>query len=360
MKRWKRGEAQLPPLKLDHLYRLTDCTGIIQHSFYSLPDRSSGYTTDDNARALIVALRLYSLTGQRDALSLAERYLAFLSYVQGEKGRLHNFVDYSRRFLDRVGSEDAQGRAVWALGTAMRLMPTSHLGRNARRIFDRMLPWLGELEATRAMSYALLGITQVVGVHPEKQHLGHLVHRLADLLVERYRSSSFPGWHWFEDYLTYSNAVMPLALFEAYRATGNHRYRRVALESLRFLQEVVFPQGYLRIIGNAGWYRRGERRALFDEQPVDAGLMVLACLTAAELGEEEFLDPARRAFAWFHGENQLRAPLYDPETGGCCDGLTPRGPNANQGAESLLAYLLAYIALKEAQAKTSSRVSIEA
>lgn len=354
------SDPQLPPLKLDHLYRLTDCTGIIQHSFYSLPDKSSGYTTDDNARALIVALRLYLSTGHRGALTLAERYLSFLAYVQGEGGRLHNFVDYSRRFLDRVGSEDAQGRAVWALGTAMALLPTSPLGRNARRIFDRMLPWLGELEASRAISYALLGLVQLMGVYPEKQRLGHLIHRLADTLVERYRVTSGPGWHWFEEHLTYSNAVMPLALLEAYRATGNQRYQRIASESLRFLVEVVFPQGYLQVVGNGGWYRRGGKRSFFDEQPVDAGLMVLGCLTAAELGEKGFRDLACRAFAWFHGENSLRTSLYDPETGGCCDGLTSRGPNANQGAESLLSYLLAYTAMKEACADTSAPISIEA
>jgi len=356
----KKTHLPLPPLKLDHLYRLTDCTGIIQHSFYSLPDRSSGYTTDDNARALIVALRLWCSTGEKGVLALAERYLAFLSYVQEGDGKLHNFVDYSRRFVDLVGSEDAQGRAVWALGTAMALLPASPIGRNARRVFDRMLPWLGELEASRAISYALLGLAQVAGVHPEKQRLGQLLHRLADVLVERYRATSSPGWYWFEDSLTYSNAVMPLALLEVYRTTGNQRYRRIALESLRFLQEVVFPRGYLQVVGNEGWYRRGGRRAFFDEQPVDAGLMVLACLTASELGEREFLEPAFRAFAWFHGENSLGAPLYDPDTGGCCDGLTPRGPNANQGAESLLAYLLAYTAMKEACAKTSTRISIEA
>lgn len=336
----------LPELKLDHLVRMTDCTGVIQHAVYSLPDRATGYTTDDNARALIAALKVFEQTHQPVALELAERYLAFLVHAQNGRGRYRNFVDYTRRFLEEEGSEDCFGRTTWACGVVLSTVPDLPFARNARRLIESSWEELPRLDSPRARAFALIGLQRLC----EGEAAGLSAHahvlRLADSLVRQYRHYSQPGWRWFEDLLAYSNAVLPMALFLAYRATGRRSYLTVAVESLAFLTGVLFEDGVLRLVGNRGWYRRGGEKAAFDEQPEDAGLMVLAYLAAGQAtGRNEYNRLAEDAFAWFLGRNAHGRALYDPRTGGCYDGLTPEGVNENQGAESLLAYLLAYLAL---------------
>ncbi len=342
--------APLPELNLDHLLRLTDCTGIIQHACYSLPDRSTGYTTDDNARALIVALDLYRESRDMRALRLAERYLGFLSYAQNAAGKFRNFVDYSRRFLDEEGSEDAFGRSLWACGYTLENQPGSNLACNARRLMDAAFPWVSRLRAPRAKGYCLLGLCHLLTAQPD-HHRAHVeIRRLSDSLVDQYRQTAGDGWHWFEDYLTYSNAVLPMSLFLAYQVVGKKSYLSTAVESLSFLADVVCEGDRLRLVGNRGWLVRGGTKAPFDEQPVDAALTVLAALTAHRVtGKQEYNDMAEIGFAWFLGRNAAGVPLYDPETGGGYDGLTPDGVNRNQGAESLLAYFLAYLAILEAR-----------
>jgi len=347
----------LPELKLDHLLRLTDCTGIIQHAAYALPDRATGYTTDDNARALIAALRVGELAGHQAALRLAERYLSFLWHAQNPDGRFRNFMDYSRRFLEEVGSEDASGRALWACGVTV-AAGHAHLEASARRMLERALPAVARLRAPRARAFALLGLAAWLEAEPGRTAVRALAVRLAEALVRQYRRTAGPGWHWFEDVLTYSNAVLPLALFRAYQATGRRSFLRVAAESLAFLSECHFRDGTLRLIGNRGWFRRGAARADFDEQPEDAGLLVLAHAAAYQAtGREEHRRLAEDCFAWFLGRNALGCPLYEPRTGGCYDGLTPDGPNLNQGAESLLAYLLARLTVQELRARELERAA---
>lgn len=348
----------LPGLKLDHLLRLTDCTGIIQHATYSLPDRRTGYTTDDNARALIVALRLYDQLGDPRALRLAEGYLSFLAYAQTEGGTFRNFMDYDRRFLEEEGSQDAMGRAVWAAGLAVAEAPTASFGLYARRILERALPSLPGLDAPRARAHAILGLCRYLEAQPDNRQAQGALRVLATSLVDLFRLQAVPGWRWFEGILTYSNAVLPMALLEAHAATGSKAYLKSALESLGFLTDAVIEQGVVRLVGNAGWYPRGGRKAAFDEQPEDAGLLVLACLAAQRAtGRQEFSDLATAVFGWFLGQNALGQPLYDGDTGGCYDGLTPGGVNLNQGAESLLAYLLSYLAILESRQGSEAGVA---
>lgn len=345
------SSSPLPELKLDHLLRLTDCTGIIQHACYALPDRSTGYTTDDNARALIVALKLYEESRDPVALRLAERYLGFLAYAQNPAGKFRNFVDYTRRFLEAEGSEDAFGRAVWACGYTLASRPGSGLAHNARRLLDAAFRWVPRLRAPRARSYCLMGLYHLLEAQPDHQRAHNLIRRLADGLVDQYRQTAGQGWQWFEDVLTYSNAVLPLSLCLAYEIAGKKAYLAAAVESLAFLSDVVLEGECLRLVGNRGWLVRGGEKAAFDEQPVDAGLMVLAGLVAHRVtGKKEHDDMAQMAFAWFLGRNRTGMALYDAETGGCCDGLTPEGVNRNQGAESTLAYFLAHLAILEARA----------
>lgn len=349
----------LPELKTDHLVRMTDCTGIIQHAVYSLPDRSTGYTTDDNARALIAALKVFERTRHPRALELAERYLAFLAHAQNRLGKYRNFVDYSRRFLEDEGSEDSFGRATWACGVALSAGPDLLLARNAYRLIESSWRWMPLLNAPRARAFALVGLYHLIDDLPGNLPVQAQTVRLADSLVRQYRRYSGPGWRWFEDLLAYSNGVLPMSLFLAYRATGRKAYLAVAVESLSFLTDVLFADGGMRLVGNRGWFCRGGERALFDEQPEDAGLMVLAYVAAAQAtGKDEYFRLAEEAFAWFLGRNAHGCSLYEPRTGGCYDGLTPEGVNENQGAESLLAYLLAYLALLEVRSEQEKGAAI--
>ncbi len=329
---------------------MTDCTGMIQHAVHSLPDRFTGYTTDDNARALIAALKLYQQGFGPEALRLAEGYLSFLHYAQTDSGEFRNFMGYERRWLESEGSEDCFGRALWACAQTVTSLPGSPLARVAGRMMDKSMKNVGDLGSVRGRAFALMGLHDLVSFHPEQNRAYHLLKNLAESLAEDYRSTSDSGWYWFEDMLTYSNGILPMAMFLAYSATGKRRFLSIAVESLAFLTEVVFPRGVLHLVGNKGWYRRGGARALYDEQPVDAAAMVLACLAAGKVtGKPEYLHLAECSFQWFLGRNSQNRALYEPTTGGCYDGLTPDGVNLNQGAESLLAYMLANLSLAESR-----------
>lgn len=377
---------QWPPLNLSHLRRLTDETGLIQHALYSLPDLATGYTTDDNARALAVATRLQA--AGFDVSDLVTRYLALLYYLQDEHtGLFWHGLDYSRRMVGGVGGEDTQGRALLACATVMRPTAAGSLaaptvttvtesapyagihsfapGQVARRMWRRALagtgeghsPW--EYRYPRGQALALLALAthpQVqaedpfpateadahTGAGPGHRDLRQVARDLGEQLVAAYRHTAGPGWHWFEEILTYANAILPHGLLAAYQLTEVPAFLTVATDALDFLLEVSFPEGYLRVVGNRGWYPRDGKRALFDEQPVDAGHLVECCLEAYRLsGHHRYLEAARQAMAWFHGTNALGIPLYQAATGAVYDGLGPDGPNLNQGAESVLSYLSA-------------------
>lgn len=345
-------ETVMPEIRLEHLVRMTDCTGIIQHAVHSLPDRWTGYTTDDNARALIVAIKLHQQGFGEQAMRLAERYLAFVRYAQTPEGCFRNFMDYERRWVEPVGSEDCFGRVLWACAYAVSAVPGSALAGVARRILEPSLPLVKNLRSVRGKAFSILGLYHLVNFDKSCHKTLGALKTTADSLVETYRSCRLQGWYWFEDVITYSNGVVPMALFLSYMATGRRAYLNVASESLGFLTEVVFPSKCLQLVGNRGWYPRGGQRASADEQPVDAAAMVLAYLAASQAtGKGDYVRLARDAFAWFMGRNCLGLALYDPTTGGCYDGLTPEGVNLNQGAESLLAYLLSGLSLAETMAK---------
>lgn len=339
-------EKSYPELDLSHLRRLTDSTGIIQHAVHALPDYRTGYTTDDNARALIAALQAYQHTRDETCLALAETYLGFLQYAQRPDGKWHNFVDYTRCFLDEEGSEDSFGRAVWALGYLIASLPDHFLGRVAREMLERALPWVESLHYPRAKAFSLLGLGYYHLTFPQEK-LVRTVHALAEWFPAALKREEGPGWRWFEPQLTYSNAILPAGLIMAYRVTGHNPYWEAAARSLDFLTELHLNNGHVKLVGNKGWYYRGAEPAVFDEQPEDAGCLVLAYTLAYLIGREaEYARLAEKAFLWFLGQNELGVSMYDAASGGCFDGLTPSGVNPNRGAESLLAYLLARLAME--------------
>jgi len=333
----------VPPLKLEHLHHLTDNTGILQHATFTIPDYRQGYTTDDNARALLVSALLEEL-GNKEALGLATRYLAFLAFAfNPETKRFRNFMDYQHNWLEDRGSDDSHGRALWALGTVLGHSGTPTLHSMAGRLFQQSLPAIRETTSPRAWAFAILGIHEYLARFAGDRRAGQVQEELAGRLLALYRDNRRDDWRWFENSLSYCNAALPHALLLCGQSAPDARMVEVGLESLQWLAELQRPEGptgHFVPIGSNGFYTRGAERARFDQQPVEAQAMVSACLAAAQTAVgKSWHKEAWTAFEWFLGRNDLNLPLYDPTTGGCRDGLHPDRPNENQGAESTLAFL---------------------
>ena len=338
--------SSLPDLRLDHLQRLTDDTGIIQHATYSVPSRASGYCVDDNARALMVALQADRLNSSPETHRLVTLYLSYLQASQDETGGFRNFLSYSRVFGPDDPSEDCLGRAIWALGTTVQLAADEGCRRLAREMMQRAISRSGEL-GPRGMALVLLGLVNFLAVDPATEPRA-LLGTLADKLVRRYQEHATSDWHWFESDLTYDNAMLPLALFKAFAVTGERTSLRVARESLEFLEEVCFRSDRLFLVGNQAWHSRGGVKSDTDEQAIDAAAFVLAFRGAYQVTQDHhYLRRMRQAFAWFMGANRLGEPLYDFRTGGCRDGLGEKSPNENQGAESTLSFLTSLLSMTE-------------
>ena len=337
----------LPRPRLDHLVRLTDGTGLLQHARYSVPDRSHGYCTDDNARALVVAAKFYDLYRSPEAERLLDIYLSFVAYAQRDDGLFHNFVAYDRRFLDEAASDDCYGRALWGLGYTMYRGPVTHVPL-AQELLERAAAHLSVLNL-RGRAYAILGLYYYLQRYPEAEDVAAKIGRLAASHVAQYEAVASPDWPWFEEMITYDNAVIPQSLFLAYEVTTNERFREVAQESLDFVLDMCSRGEHLSLVGNDGWHGRGrESPAEFDQQPIDACGLVEVCKVAFRLtGRRDYLRHMRQAFDWFLGVNDSGESLYNFRTGGCADGLTRAGVNLNQGAESTLCFLLALLTLVE-------------
>jgi len=337
-----------PRPTLQHLYRLTDDCGVIQHAKFWFPDYSTGYCVDDNSRALIVAHQYFRLFGDAQAHELMVRYLAFLFYMQRPNGTVRNFIDYSRTYLDEEGSPDCHGRTLWALGHVATL-DEEYLAVPAREMFHRLYPHLLATDAPHGQAYALLGLSAYSERAALREEAARLARPLADRLRARYAAERLPDWPWFLPALTYANARLPEALLRAGSLMDDQACLEVGFESLAFLNHELFTEGCLSLVGCHGWYTYGEERALFDQQPIDAGAMVEVNLLAHRLtGEAEYLVAAIRAMNWFYGMNILGVPMYNPLSGGCHDGLHASGANGNQGAESTLCYLMAQLRLYDA------------
>ncbi len=348
-----RGDKQM---SLAHLQRLTDCFGIIQHANYAVPDYRSGYTTDDNARALVVACKHHQLHGDGLSRELATRYLSFLMFAQREDGRFHNFIGYDRRPLDEVGSEDCFGRALGALAYILHAPPLPGLVGPAERMLHQALPHVRDLEHPRGKAMTLTALRLWGMARPEQMERARaLASSLAGDLVRCYREHSRPDWDWLLPEMTYANAKLPEALFRAYQLTQNAELLEVGRRALGFLRRRTLEHGTLRLVGNHGWYRAGDDTPPpYDQQPIDAASMVEALLAAFETTAEiEYLRAASNCYEWFHGRNSNGRSLYDHETGGCFDALTETGVNLNRGAESAISMLLAYLSLWEARQRLS-------
>jgi glycosyltransferase involved in cell wall biosynthesis len=345
----------LPELRLQHLRRLTDCTGVLQHARFAVPDYREGHTTDDNARALVLMTLLDEL-GEfpaEEIEDLATRYLAFLAYAfNASTGRFRNFLGYERRqWLEEVGSDDCHGRALWGLGSLIARDDRPGLRSMAVELFHAALPAAAQLSSPRAWAYTLLGIHEHLRCLAGDRAAAVAAEDLARRLVGRFRESQREGWDWFEDSLTYANACLPHALLIAGEILGGGEHAEIGLLTLGWLSRVQCADaGHFVCVGSNGFYARGGAQARFDQQPIEASVSVSAYLTAYRLtGETRWRREAERAFEWFLGRNDLGLPLCDLRTGACHDGLCPDHVNANQGTESTLEFMLALSRMRLAE-----------
>ena len=347
----------LPPLKMEHLRAMSDSTGIFQHAVFNVPNFLEGYTTDDNARAYILTALVEELAVSDptvpDTGNLGSTYLAFLwNAFNAETCRFRNFMSFERRWLENVGSEDSHGRALWALGTALgRSRDEGH--RNlAGRLFSRALPATTDFTSPRAWAFTILAVHEYLRRFSGDRDASQVRDTLAGKLLGLYERCHGPGWDWFENIVTYDNAVLPHALILTGHWTSRGDVLETGLRSLRWLLETQkSPNGCFSPIGSNGFYKRGEERARFDQQPLEANSTVAACLEAYRVTRDEFwAQQARLVFEWFLGRNDLGMPLHDALTGGCRDGLHANRVNQNQGAESTLAYLLGLTEMRLAAA----------
>ncbi|MCJ7524369.1 MAG: glycosyltransferase [Candidatus Aminicenantes bacterium] len=338
---------RIPPFDLAHLRRLTDGTGLIQHAKYIVPNRHTGYCLDDNSRALMLCAWAFSLLRGQDAKELISTFFSFTHFMQNPDGRFRNLMDYQRHFLDETGSDDAFGRALWALGYIIWRPPRDAYRSLAYECFQKALPHVRGLNL-RGKALAMLGLAAYLRCYQGDESISALLRECADNLLALYKEVATDDWHWFEDIICYDNGIMPMALFQTYALLRDEKYLQTARETLEFLEKNLIRNGRLSLIGSSGWYKKGSPRAQYDQQPIDATAMVLAYQSAYWVTQDkEYLKKMRLAFGWFLGENDMGMSLYDHETKGCADGLLAEGISLNQGGESTVSFLMALLAMIE-------------
>ncbi|MGA7171711.1 MAG: glycosyltransferase family 4 protein [Candidatus Sulfotelmatobacter sp.] len=357
---------QLPKLKLNHFNQMTDDTGMLQHAIFTIPNRREGYTTDDNARALILAVLLGQVEKHQcgkvnpSMETSALCYSAFLEHAFNPvKGRFKNFLRYDRRWNEPVGSEDCHGRALWAVGTVLGRSQDQGLRGAAGRLFEFSLPASVEFGSPRAWAYTLLGIQEYLTSYPGDRDAQKVRSALSRRLLEMYESIRRPDWKWFENVLAYGNARLPQALLLVGSACSDDRMISAGLESLDWLSQTQHCDinRHFVPIGSQGFYRQDGKKARFDQQPLEAAGAVSACLQAYRVtADSRWRNEAWSAFNWFLGDNDLQLPLYDSVTGGCRDGLHPDRANENQGAESTLSFLMALLEMQSLQASEQKEI----
>jgi glycosyltransferase involved in cell wall biosynthesis len=359
----------LPALNTGHLRTLTDDTGILQHAIFSVPNTREGYTTDDNARALIVSTLLdaeladIADADRREYSSLSHRYLSFLWLAfNADTGRFRNFLGYDRKWLEKAGSDDSHGRALWSLGKVLGASRNAGLRGAAGRLFEAAVPATLTFTSPRAWAFSILGMQAYLDWFPGDRTIQGVRNDLANRLLDIYERSHSETWKWFEKSLSYSNARLSQALILAGWRSDNQRMIEAGMDSLKWLiaeqhrgdAEIFVP------IGSNGFFIEGNEKARFDQQPVEACATVSACLEVYRLTEEsQWLDEANRVFHWFLGKNDLRVALYDTVTGGCRDGLHPDRVNENQGAESSLSFLMALLEMQEVKVTNTHEHHLE-
>lgn len=342
----------LPPVKLNHLKQMTTQTGMIQFSRVNQPDISSGYTLDDNARALIAMAMVVKLTGDEKQLEYIDRYLRFIKFCQQPGGDFLNYVDKNKTFTYQnqvTNLDDANGRAIWALGYIISLkgvLPAKIISE-AALIFEKALHHISTVHSPRSMAFAIKGL-YLSHSSPNNSRNLSLLTTLADRLVEMYKHEADEQWDWFEGYLTYANSILPEAMLYAWLATGKPQYKEITQSSFQFLLSKIFTDKGIEVISNKNWLKRGHKSEDYGEQPIDVAYTIMTLSKFYDVFEDEaYHEKMEVAFNWFLGQNRLHQIIYNPCTGGCYDGLEEMNVNINQGAESTVSYLMARLTMEK-------------
>jgi glycosyltransferase involved in cell wall biosynthesis len=353
-----RKPRELPTMKLTHLLRITDSTGVFQHAVFGVPNFAEGYCTDDNARAFVLAALLGELGEESEPIrALAATTAGFLYHAFDSKAeRFHNHLGFDRHWLDEHGSEDCHGRAIWALGVGVGRCRSRSFQLMAGQLFSLALPALATFTSPRAWAFGLIGIDEYLRRLSGDSLVNQSRELLTTRLMELFDAHAEPGWQWFERELSYDNAKLAAALIVSGHAAGQRAVLDRGLETLRWLMSRQTSEaGHFRPVGSNGFHQLGGIRADFDQQPIEAHATVSACLDAFRATSDfTWYEQAQRAFDWFNGWNDLGLELYSPDTGGCYDGLHVDRVNQNQGAESTLAFLLSLTEMRLAQNSLTS------
>ena len=338
---------EFPVPKLDHILTMTDDFGIFKHARYVIPNYGHGYCVDDNARAIVVASKFYRLFHTKEALELLNKYLGFIFYAQRPDGFFRNYYSVNRQPLDALGSDDCQGRALWALGYAMAYGP-GHLGSVARLCFDKVIPHVSNFHM-RGTAYALLGLYYYLVRFPEDGYKKKKFEELSNKLVASFKAKATKEWQWYEEKTTYANGLMPSVMWLAYYILRDKKYKDVAVKTSNFLIEKSINNNRLSIPGPDDFIKKkGDKTDVFYQQPIDAlWLVEMGKFAYRETLDEKYLNLMRTSFNWFLGENDAGTTLYDHRSGGCYDGLNVEGKNLNQGAESTLSAVLSLLSITE-------------
>ena len=341
-----------PEINLNHIKRLTTDFGMIQFSKINCPDLESGYTIDDNARALIGMCQHYELTGEEADLEYINTYFNFIKYCQQSNGNFLNYVDSEKAFTEQnyeTNLEDANGRTIWALGymiSKSTILPNVLIAE-AEAIIQKTLPYIQDIHSTRAMAFIIKGL-HYANKTKKSAKISDMISTLADRLVQMFRHESEQDWQWFESYLTYANSLLSEALLCAYIETGEVSYKIIAISSFDFLLSIIFKNKEIKVISNQGWQLKGKTAHNYGEQAIDVAYTILALSRFYDaFKDKEYLHKMEIAFDWFLGNNHLRQTIYNPCTGGCYDGLEEKTVNLNQGAESTVSYLMSRLTVEK-------------
>lgn len=341
-----------PPIKLDHIEKLTTDYGILQFSKFSQPDPESGYTLDDNARALINMVLYNKVYPNENCLELASTYLNFIEGIQEEDGWFNNYKDFKGQLTPQNGEvnlEDANGRALWSLGIVISHRDTLPLEMISRAVqcWDKAIEKIDNIKSPRAIAYAIKGLYHYYLAY-KNEDIKLSIEKLADELLRHYDIHSEENWCWYEDYMTYANNVLPEAMMYSYLITGDLKYKKIALITFDFLLSHYFMKGQLKVISNRGWFKKENERIFYGEQPIEVATTIIALDLFYEITQnKKYKDQLQLAFVWFLGNNHLKQIMYNPENGASYDGLEDTHVNINQGAESTLCFFKARLIMEK-------------
>lgn len=352
-KKIKNLHYKIPEINLNHFKKLTTDFGMIQFSIINQPDINSGYTLDDNARALVAICQKYQLKKDEADLVYIYKYFNFIAFCLQPEGYFLNYIAFDKKFTSQNSENlaDSNGRAIWALGYLISIsdLIPNDLKEKAKNIMQLSLSIVHTIHSPRAMAFIIKGIHFSLLKNHSEDNINILKH-LADRLVQMYKHETDTKWQWFESYLTYGNSLLPEAMLNAYFVTNNLVYKEIGKSSFDFLLSKIFNNNTINVISNKGWLHNNtpHEEKIGGEQPIDVSYTIIALNTFYEtFGETDYLNKMKIAFDWFLGKNHLNQIIYNPCTGGCYDGLEDVYINLNQGAESTVSYLMARFTIEK-------------